>query len=56
MAFKGAREHAENWVEKLILKYDLGKSLSKQIRLNMPDNKTFLDYIFKHMKNACNMR
>ena len=38
------------------LKYDLGKSISKEMCWNMVDTKTFLDYISKEMKNACNMR
>jgi len=40
-----------------ILKYDLGfKILSKEMWWHMADTKNILDYIFKKMKNACNMR
>ena len=49
-------EHRKFGWKVLILKYDLGKSLSKEMWWNMSDTKKFLDYIFKKMKNACNMR
>ena len=38
------------------LKNDLGKSLSKEMWWNMVDTKKNFEYIFKKMKNACNMR
>jgi len=41
---------------KSILKYDLCKSLSKELCCKMADTKTFVDYIFEKMKNACNLR
>ena len=39
----------------LILKYDFGKSLSKEMWRKIADTKTFLDYKFKKMKKyqAC---
>ena len=40
----------------LILKYDLGKSLNKEMWCKMADTKKFLDYIFKKMINAFYMR
>ena len=49
-------EHKRLGWKVLILKYDLGQSLSKEMWCKMTDTKTFLDYIFKKMKNACNMR
>jgi len=39
----------------LILKYELGKSLGKEMWCKMADTKHFLDTFVK-MKNACNMR
>ena len=49
-------EHRKLGWKELIFKYDLSKSLSKEMRWNMADTKEILDYIFKKMKNACNMR
>jgi len=39
-----------------ILKYNLGMCRGKEMWCKMADTKTFLDYIFKKIKNACNMR
>ena len=51
---KVARVQKLGW-KVLILKYDLGRSLRKEMWCNMADTKK-IDYIFKKMKNACNMR
>jgi len=40
-------EHRKLAWKVFILKYDLGKSLSKEMWCQMADTKTFLDYIFK---------
>jgi len=39
-------EHRKLGWKVLILKYDLGKSLSKEMWWNMANTKTFLDFIF----------
>jgi len=52
---KGARARLLGW-KVLILKYDLGKSLSKGMWCKMADTKKMFDCIFKKMKNAFNMR
>jgi len=49
-------EHRKLDWKVFILKYDLRKSLSKEMWCKMADIKTFLDYIFKKMEHACNMR
>jgi len=49
-------EHRKLGWKVFILKYDLGKSLSKEMSWKMADTKTFLDFIFKKMKNARIMR
>jgi len=48
-------EHRKLGWKVLILKYDLGKGLSKEMWCKMADIK-HIDYIFLKMKNACNMR
>ena len=40
----------------LILKYNLVKSLSKEVWCKMAGTNIFVDYIYKRMKNACNLR
>jgi len=40
----------------LILKYDLGKCLSKEMWCKMADTKNIFDYVFKKMESACNIR
>jgi len=45
IVFKGARAQKMGW-KVLILKYDLGKSLSKQMWCKMADIKKYFDYIF----------
>jgi len=49
-------EHRKLGWKVLILKYDLGKSLSKEMWCKMADTKILFYYIFKKMKNTCNMR
>jgi len=49
-------EHTKLGWKVLILKYDLGKSLRKEMWYKMADTKKFLDYIFLKMKNACYMK
>jgi len=49
-------EHRKLGWKVLVLKFDLGKSLSKEMWFKMDDTKWFLDYIFKKMKIACIMR
>ena len=49
-------EHRKLSWKVLILKNDLGKSLSKEMWCEMADTKKTVDYIFKKMKNACNFR
>jgi len=51
-----ALEHRKLGWKVLILKYDLGKSLSKEMWCKKADTKNNFDYIFKKMKNACNMK
>jgi len=45
-------EHRKLGWKVLILKYDLGKSLSKEMWCKMADTKKFFDYIFKKMKKC----
>jgi len=45
-------EHRKLGWKVLISKYDLGKSLSKEMWCKMADTKTCFYYIFKKMKNA----
>jgi len=47
--FKGARAQKMVWKE-LILKYDLGKSLSKEMWCKMADTNFFLEFRFKKIK------
>ena len=49
-------EHGKLGWKVFSLKYDLGKSLSKEMWCKMTDTKKNLNYIFKKMKNACNMK
>ena len=49
-------EHRKLGWKVLILKYDLGKSLSKEMWWKMADTITFLTTHLKRWKNACNMR
>ena len=49
-------EHIKLGWKVLILKYDLGNSLNKEMWCKMADTKNFFDYIVLKMKNACNMR
>jgi len=49
-------EHRKLGRKVLILKYDLGKSLSKEMWCKTADTKIFVYYIFEKMKNACNLR
>ena len=48
-------EHRKLGWKVLILKYNLGKSLSKEMCCKIADTKKIFGYIFKKMKNACNM-
>jgi len=48
-------EHRKLGWKVLILKYDLGKSLNKEMWCKMTDTKN-IDYIFQQLKNAWNMR
>jgi len=51
---KGLEHRKIGW-KILILKYDFGKSLSKEMWHKITDTKTFIDYKFKKMKKyqAC---
>ena len=49
-------EHRKLGWKVLFLKYNVGKILSKEMWCKMAETITFLDYIFKKMKNACNVR
>jgi len=49
-------EHKQLGWKVLIQKYDLGKSLSKEIWCKMADTNKNLDNIFKNTRNACNVR
>jgi len=49
-------EHRKLGWKVLILKYDLGKSLCKDMWCKMADTKTIIDYLFNKIKNAFNMR
>jgi len=49
-------EHRKLGWKVLVLKYDLGNSLSKEMWCKMADTNTIFDYILKKKKNACNMR
>ena len=52
---KGAKAQ-KIWLKILILKYDLSKSLSKEMWCKMADTKKFVDFIYKKIKSACNLR
>ena len=49
-------EHRKLGWKVLFLKYDLGKSLSKDMCCKMAYTKKKFDYIFKKVKNECYMR
>jgi len=49
------KEHRKLGWKVFTLKYDLRKSLSKEMWYKMTDTKK-IDHMFKNMKNACNMR
>jgi len=49
-------EHRKLGWKVIILKHYLCKSLSKELWCKMADTKTFVDYIFKKMNNACSLR
>jgi len=49
-------EHRKLGWKVFIFKYDLGKSLSKEMWCKMADAKTNFDFILKNMKNACIFR
>jgi len=55
LTFEGARAQKIE-LKKLILKYEFGKSLSKEMWCKMADTKHVLYYVFQKMKNACSMR
>jgi len=46
-------EHRQLSWKVLILKYDLGKSLSKEMWCKMADTKTIFDHIFKKIFKKC---